>query len=72
MLRFPVSGLVSSGEIAQEYAATGVGLLAGSSILLVTVVWGTRVVTGSKEFQHNNEDSRIFSQGSNSPLSKRH
>ncbi|MED6223498.1 hypothetical protein PIB30_074510 [Stylosanthes scabra] len=65
-----VSGLLSNGEIAQEYAVTGVGLLAGSSILLVTLVWGTCVLTGSKQLQlqNNNQDSGIFSQCSNSPI----
>ncbi|XP_027342945.1 sodium/calcium exchanger NCL1-like [Abrus precatorius] len=48
-----VSGLVSSREIAQEYGFTGVGLLAGSSILLLTVVWGSCVIAGSQEFVHD-------------------
>ncbi|KAL4375792.1 hypothetical protein GQ457_02G037970 [Hibiscus cannabinus] len=34
------SGLMNSKEVAQEYAYTGVGLLAGSSILLLTLIWG--------------------------------
>ncbi|RYQ96617.1 hypothetical protein Ahy_B08g092438 [Arachis hypogaea] len=45
-----ISGLVSSGEIAREYAATGVGLLAGSSILLVTVVWEHVLSLAAKNF----------------------
>ncbi|CAL0333737.1 unnamed protein product [Lupinus luteus] len=48
-----VTGLNSDKESAQEYASSGVGLLAGSSILLLTVVWGTCVVIGS---QNLNED----------------
>ncbi|XP_027927782.1 sodium/calcium exchanger NCL-like [Vigna unguiculata] len=43
-----VTGLSSDKEIAQESASTGVGLLAGSSILLLTVVWGTCVIIGKK------------------------
>ncbi|XP_054815685.1 sodium/calcium exchanger NCL2-like [Prosopis cineraria] len=48
-----VSGLLSSKEIAQEYAFTGVGLLAGSSILLLTVVWGTCVIIGAQQFNRD-------------------
>ncbi|XP_047168145.1 sodium/calcium exchanger NCL-like [Vigna umbellata] len=44
-----VTGLSSDKEIAQEYASTGVGLLAGSSILLLTVVWGTCVIIGKQK-----------------------
>ncbi|KAF7822663.1 sodium/calcium exchanger NCL2-like [Senna tora] len=59
-----VSGLVSSKEVAQEYAFTGVGLLAGSSILLLTLVLGTCVITGSQEFK--NDASLTTSDASNS------
>ncbi|KAK7272569.1 hypothetical protein RJT34_29247 [Clitoria ternatea] len=52
-----VSGVVSNGEIAQEYAFTGVGLLAGSSILLLTIVWGSCVVAGSQELEDHSRGS---------------
>lgn len=48
-----VSGLLSNGEIAQDYASTGVGLLAGSCIFLLTVVWGSCVIAGSQQFEHD-------------------
>ncbi|XP_048130102.1 sodium/calcium exchanger NCL-like isoform X3 [Rhodamnia argentea] len=44
------SGLLNSKEVAQEYVVTGVGLLAGSSILLLTLLWGTCVLLGSRDF----------------------
>jgi len=44
---------VSNRETAEEYAFTGIGLLAGSSILLLTVVWGTCVIVGSQKFEHH-------------------
>ncbi|KAL3508727.1 hypothetical protein ACH5RR_028128 [Cinchona calisaya] len=47
------SGLLNSREIAQEYVLTGVGLLAGSTILLLTVIWGTCVLFGSQEFPND-------------------
>ncbi|XLR34824.1 hypothetical protein S83_062724 [Arachis hypogaea] len=46
-----VTGLSSDKESAQEYASTGVGLLAGSSILLLTVVWGTCVIIGKQKLK---------------------
>ncbi|KAL2496454.1 sodium/calcium exchanger family protein/calcium-binding EF hand family protein [Forsythia ovata] len=45
-----VSGLLNSKETAQECVLTGVGLLAGSTILLLTIVWGTCVIVGSQPF----------------------
>ncbi|KAJ0045990.1 hypothetical protein Pint_04681 [Pistacia integerrima] len=42
------SELFNSKEVAEEYVYTGVGLLAGSSILQLTVVWGTCVILGSQ------------------------
>ncbi|CAA0816020.1 Transcription factor TCP4 [Striga hermonthica] len=44
------SGLSSNDETAQECVLTGVGLLAGSSILLLTLIWGTCVIIGSQNF----------------------
>ncbi|XP_059302148.1 sodium/calcium exchanger NCL1-like [Lycium ferocissimum] len=43
------SGLLNSKEVAQEYVLTGVGLLAGSTILLLTLIWGTCVFVGSQQ-----------------------
>ncbi|KAK1439621.1 hypothetical protein QVD17_05441 [Tagetes erecta] len=45
-----VSGLFNTQEVAQEYVLTGVGLLAGSTIFLLTLLWGTCVIVGSKDF----------------------
>ncbi|KAM1278631.1 hypothetical protein TB2_030429 [Malus domestica] len=47
------SGFFNSKEIAQDYVYTGVGLLAGSSILSLTILWGTCVIVSSQEFSHN-------------------
>ncbi|RDY04255.1 Sodium/calcium exchanger NCL2, partial [Mucuna pruriens] len=60
-LIFLVSGLVSNEEAAQEYAFSGVGLLAGSSILLLTVVWGSCVIAGSQEFDEHDSPASISS-----------
>ncbi|KAA8526787.1 hypothetical protein F0562_008984 [Nyssa sinensis] len=45
------SGLSNTKETAQEYVLTGVGLLAGSTILLLTVLWGTCVVIFEPKIQ---------------------
>ncbi|KAG2372008.1 Sodium/calcium exchanger [Vigna angularis] len=50
-------GLVSNREIAEEYGMTGIGILAGSSILLLTVVWGSCVIVGRQQFQHHSSAS---------------
>ncbi|KAI3835399.1 hypothetical protein MKX03_034489 [Papaver bracteatum] len=44
-----ISGLSKSKEIAEEKVLTGVGLLAGSTVLLLTLVWGTCVIVGKNE-----------------------
>ncbi|XP_018731636.2 sodium/calcium exchanger NCL [Eucalyptus grandis] len=51
------SGLLNSEEVAQEYVVTGVGLLAGSSILLLTLLWGTCILLGSREFSDGRESN---------------
>ncbi|XP_024967254.1 sodium/calcium exchanger NCL1-like [Cynara cardunculus var. scolymus] len=53
-----VSGLVASKEEAQEYVKTGVGLLTGSTIFLLTLLWGTCVIVGSQKFHSNPIQSR--------------
>ncbi|TKY49146.1 hypothetical protein E2542_SST26572 [Spatholobus suberectus] len=60
-----VTGLSSDKESAQESASTGVGLLAGSSILLLTVVWGTCVIIGNQKLKDdsNTGDSNSSSGG---------
>lgn len=45
-----VTGLSSTKEKAQDYVLTGAGLLAGSSILLLTLLWGACFICGRKEF----------------------
>ncbi|KAK7324549.1 hypothetical protein VNO77_28193 [Canavalia gladiata] len=56
-----VTGLSSDKESAQEYASTGVGLLAGSSILLLTVVWGTCVIIGKQKLKNDSDNSNSSS-----------
>ncbi|XP_075671950.1 sodium/calcium exchanger NCL1-like isoform X2 [Castanea sativa] len=46
------SGLLNTKETAQEYVFTGVGLLAGSSIFLLTILWGTCVIASSQDFSN--------------------
>jgi Ca2+/Na+ antiporter len=53
-----VTGLSSDKESAQEYASTGVGLLAGSSILLMTLVWGTCVIVSKQSLKNISNSSQ--------------
>nr|GMD90232.1 sodium/calcium exchanger NCL2-like [Ipomoea batatas] len=49
------SGLLNSEEVAQEYVLTGVGLLAGTTILLLTIIWGTCVIVGNQELRNDTQ-----------------
>ncbi|KAL9998977.1 hypothetical protein Hdeb2414_s0513g00908401 [Helianthus debilis subsp. tardiflorus] len=52
-----VSGLSGTKDVAQEYVLTGVGLLAGSAILLLTLTWGTCVIVGGRKFSSESGSS---------------
>ncbi|KAG6637234.1 hypothetical protein I3843_11G160600 [Carya illinoinensis] len=41
-----VSGLSGSTETAQSQVSVGMGLLAGSTVMLLTIIWGTCVIVG--------------------------
>nr|XP_043630246.1 sodium/calcium exchanger NCL2-like [Erigeron canadensis] len=43
-------GLTTSEEKAHDYVVTGAGMLAGSSILLLTILWGVCFIYSQKEF----------------------
>ncbi|KAI4321827.1 hypothetical protein MLD38_035161 [Melastoma candidum] len=46
-----VSGLSGSTETAQSQVSVGMGLLAGSTVMLLTVIWGSCVVVGKCDIQ---------------------
>ncbi|MFS7946783.1 hypothetical protein Hanom_Chr06g00540331 [Helianthus anomalus] len=60
-----VSGLSRSVEVAQEQFSVGMGLLAGSTVMLITVIWGTCVTVGKCDIQNSvavdNQDTKGFS-----------
>ncbi|KAG5546159.1 hypothetical protein RHGRI_018365 [Rhododendron griersonianum] len=63
------SGILNSKETAQEYVYTGVGLLAGSTILLLTVLWGTCVIVASTNFSNDqNSDPLVNSSPGHNPF----
>lgn len=51
MLRFSVSGLSGTVETAQVQVSVGMGLLAGSTVMLLTVIWGTCIVVGKCDIE---------------------
>ncbi|GFZ05461.1 sodium/calcium exchanger family protein / calcium-binding EF hand family protein [Actinidia rufa] len=57
-----VSGLSGSTETAQSQVSVGMGLLAGSTVMLLTIIWGTCVVVGKCDIEHsvaiNEKDTR--------------
>lgn len=53
VVTFSVSGLSGSVETAQSQVSVGMGLLAGSTVMLLTVIWGTCVVVGKCDIQNS-------------------
>lgn len=62
---FSVSGLSGNAETAQSQVSVGMGLLAGSTVMLLTVIWGTCVIVGKCDLQDglakDNQDTKGFS-----------
>ncbi|XP_054812743.1 sodium/calcium exchanger NCL-like [Prosopis cineraria] len=60
-----VSGLSGSTETAQKQVSVGMGLLAGSTVLLLTIIWGTCVIVGKCDIEDSiakdSQDTRGFS-----------
>ncbi|KAK4804463.1 hypothetical protein SAY86_004280 [Trapa natans] len=48
-----VSGLSGSTETAQSQVSVGMGLLAGSTVMLITVIWGTCVFLGKCDIENS-------------------
>ncbi|KAK1414338.1 hypothetical protein QVD17_30082 [Tagetes erecta] len=59
-----VSGLSGSPETAQEQVSVGMGLLAGSTVMLLTVIWGACIIIGKCDLQDSfaidNQDTKGF------------
>ncbi|KNA15336.1 hypothetical protein SOVF_098490 [Spinacia oleracea] len=60
-----VSGLSGSPETAQDQVAVGMGLLAGSTVMLLTVIWGSCVLIGKCDIENkraiDGKDTKGFS-----------
>jgi Ca2+/Na+ antiporter len=46
-----VSGLSGTTSTAQSQVSVGMGLLAGSTVMLITIIWGTCVIVGKCDIQ---------------------
>ncbi|XP_044507498.1 sodium/calcium exchanger NCL2-like [Mangifera indica] len=55
------SELLNSKDEAKDYVHTGVGLLAGSSIWQLTVIWGTCVILGSQVLHTGSSETNYTS-----------
>ncbi|MFS7980386.1 putative EF-hand domain, sodium/calcium exchanger membrane region, EF-hand domain pair [Helianthus anomalus] len=59
-----VSGLSGSPETAQDQVSVGMGLLAGSTVMLLTVIWGACIIIGKCDIQDSiaidNQDTKGF------------
>ena len=62
---FLVSGLSGSTATAQSQVSVGIGLLAGSTVMLLTLIWGTCIVVGKCDIEdsiaRDLKDTRGFS-----------
>lgn len=72
-----VSGLSGSKETAQSQVLIGMGLLAGSTVFLVTLLWGTCVVVGKSDLSEDStsidlQDTKGFSLTSKAVVLLRH
>lgn len=60
-----VSGLSGTKAVAQEQVSVGMGLLAGSTVMLLTVIWGSCVVVGKCDLRNaiavDSQDTKGFS-----------
>ncbi|KAL1815374.1 hypothetical protein ACET3Z_017948 [Daucus carota] len=60
-----VSGLSGSVTTAQSQVSVGMGLLAGSTVMLLTVIWGTCVIVGKCDIENSvaidGKDTKGFS-----------
>ena len=61
-----VSGLSGTKEVAQSQVLIGMGLLAGSTVMLLTLLWGSCVVVGKCDLLENStatdgQDTKGFS-----------
>lgn len=64
--KLAVSGLSGSKETAQDQVLIGMGLLAGSTVMLLTVLWGSCVIVGKCDISEystsiDNQDTKGFS-----------
>ncbi|KAG6516431.1 hypothetical protein ZIOFF_026896 [Zingiber officinale] len=61
-----VSGISGSKETAQNQVSIGMGLLAGSTVMLLTTLWGSCIIVGKSDLSDNStsidpQDTQIFS-----------
>ncbi|KAL3849243.1 hypothetical protein ACJIZ3_011125 [Penstemon smallii] len=60
-----VSGLSGTPETAQSQVSVGMGLLAGSTVMLLTVIWGTCIIVGKCDIENHiaidSRDTKRFS-----------
>ncbi|XP_030549701.2 sodium/calcium exchanger NCL-like [Rhodamnia argentea] len=58
-----VSGLSGSTETAQSQVSIGMGLLAGSTVMLLTVVWGSCVLVGKCDLDGSGAVDKVDTKG---------
>ncbi|PRQ31082.1 putative sodium/calcium exchanger membrane region, EF-hand domain pair [Rosa chinensis] len=60
-----VSGLSGSTETAQSQVSVGIGLLAGSTVLVLSLIWGSCVVVGKCDIENSTAKDKEDTKGFN-------
>lgn len=50
---YSVSGISGTAEVAQSQVSVGMGLLAGSTVMLLTLAWGTCIIVGKCDIENS-------------------
>lgn len=54
-----MTGVTGSTDTIEELAIMGMGLLAGSTIMLLTLIWGSVIAFGSYDLSQSSDSSDI-------------
>lgn len=66
-----VSALSGTTAAAQERATLGMGMIAGTTVMLLTLIWGSSILLGSYDLSQANTTTTAATTTDNSPTQKK-
>lgn len=66
-----VSALSGTTAAAQERATLGMGMIAGTTVMLLTLIWGSSILLGSYDLSQANTTTAAATTTDNSPTQKK-